>query len=195
MKTISLEPTLRTTPETFTTMDENEEQQVAHLKTILFESDNTLSDSSITTQERLVSRGQTGQSDPKPTIKKKTLSEWLTKYFLIKDEDIYQRRGYDALQYLVFQRFLIYFLFSLTVVCMFIILPLNVYAGKLNEKPNTYYKRTTILNVKNESPLIYVHALMSIFVVAMVLSSHSSTLNKSYFEFRILLGNISNEEL
>lgn len=43
----------------------------------------------------------------------------------IKDDDILQHKGADALQYLIFQRYIIYFMFLLTCLCMAIILPIN----------------------------------------------------------------------
>ena len=180
-------PTLRTKSESFGMMDEDEEQQVKHLQSILFEEDFTQSSTSsshdITKTQVKINFNHKSVivmvfvRQPAPNSRfgsSLTLRGWLTKYFLIKDEDIYRRRGYDALQYVVFQRYLIYFLFALTVICVSIILPINVYAGKLQHRPDTYYRRTTILNVKNESPVIYIHALMTTFVVAMVLSSQLS---------------------
>ena len=47
----------------------------------------------------------------------------------IKDEDILKQRGIDAVQYLSFQRYIIYFLVFLTVVCLLIILPINTQGG------------------------------------------------------------------
>ena len=47
----------------------------------------------------------------------------------IKDEDILKHRGIDAVKYLSFQRYIIYFLVFLTVVCLLIILPINTQGG------------------------------------------------------------------
>lgn len=45
----------------------------------------------------------------------------------IKDEDILKHRGVDALQYLSFQRYIIYFLILLTTICLLVILPINLH--------------------------------------------------------------------
>ena len=52
---------------------------------------------------------------------------WLLDYILIKDKDIYEHRGNDAFQYLLFQRYIIYFMTALTAVCMIILLPINIF--------------------------------------------------------------------
>lgn len=55
---------------------------------------------------------------------------WLLDYLLIKDKDIYEHRGNDAFQYLLFQRYIIYFMTALTAACMIIILPINMLGKK-----------------------------------------------------------------
>lgn len=57
---------------------------------------------------------------------------WLLDYLLIKDKDIYDHRGLDAFQYLLFQRYIIYFLTALTAVCMIILMPINIF-GKTSK--------------------------------------------------------------
>ena len=52
---------------------------------------------------------------------------WLWDYILIKDKDIYEHRGNDAFQYLLFQRYIIYFMTALTAVCMIILMPINMF--------------------------------------------------------------------
>ena len=55
----------------------------------------------------------------------------------IKDEDILRHRGVDALQYLSFQRYIIYFLILLSAMCLLVILPLNLLGdmSKFNASP------------------------------------------------------------
>ena len=60
---------------------------------------------------------------------------WLLDYILIKDKDIYEHRGNDAFQYLLFQRYIIYFLTALTTVCIIILVPVNIY-GKNGKVQN-----------------------------------------------------------
>lgn len=50
----------------------------------------------------------------------------------ITDNDIQKQKGIDAVQYLTFQRYIIYFLVLLTAICLIIILPINL-QGNLRE--------------------------------------------------------------
>lgn len=50
----------------------------------------------------------------------------------IADNDIQKQKGIDAVQYLTFQRYIIYFLVLLTAICLIIILPINL-QGNLRE--------------------------------------------------------------
>ncbi|CAG2106542.1 unnamed protein product [Medioppia subpectinata] len=97
----------------------------------------------------------------------KTLKEWIIKYMYIKDKDILQKRGVDALQYVLFQRYLIYFMACMTIICLVIILPLNLYGKRLDRLDEVAYKKTTLLNIKPNSKFIWIHALMTLLIVAM----------------------------
>ncbi|CAG2118730.1 unnamed protein product, partial [Medioppia subpectinata] len=97
----------------------------------------------------------------------KTLKEWIIKYMYIKDKDILQKRGVDALQYVLFQRYLIYFMACMTIICLVIILPLNLYGKRLDQLDEVGYKKTTLLNIKPNSKFIWIHALMTLLIVAM----------------------------
>ncbi|RWS28244.1 Transmembrane protein 63C-like protein, partial [Leptotrombidium deliense] len=44
----------------------------------------------------------------------------------ISDRDISKKRGRDAVEYLTFQRYIIFFLVVLTLICLLIILPINL---------------------------------------------------------------------
>lgn len=44
----------------------------------------------------------------------------------IKDADIQRAKGIDAVQYLMFQRYILIFLTVLSAICMVIILPINL---------------------------------------------------------------------
>lgn len=47
----------------------------------------------------------------------------------ISDERIRQERGIDAYQYLLFQKYLIYLLGIMTIISIFVILPVNIYSN------------------------------------------------------------------
>lgn len=51
---------------------------------------------------------------------------------MIKDADIQRVKGIDAVQYLMFQRYILFFLTVLSCVCLLIILPINL-QGALRE--------------------------------------------------------------
>ena len=52
--------------------------------------------------------------------------EWIKDCLLIRDEDIIKTKGKDALQYLLFQRYLIYYLILLNLICLGVVLPINL---------------------------------------------------------------------
>ncbi|KAI2797088.1 Transmembrane protein 63C [Blomia tropicalis] len=87
---------------------------------------------------------------------------WLLDYLLIKDKDIYDHRGLDAFQYLLFQRYIIYFLTALTAVCMIILMPINIFGKTSNRQ---YFEMTTINNIDGSSDIFWVHTIIAISVV------------------------------
>ncbi|RWS16487.1 hypothetical protein B4U79_02323, partial [Dinothrombium tinctorium] len=93
---------------------------------------------------------------------------------LIKDNDILLKKGSDAVQYLIFQRYIIYFLLFLTIVCLFIILPVNL-TGNV-EKENKYFARTTISNLDVDSSLLWIHVIISMLLLplGLILMCHFS---------------------
>lgn len=97
---------------------------------------------------------------------------WIWDYIFIKDKDIYDHRGNDAFQYLLFQRYLIYYLTALTAVCMLIVLPVNIF-GKNGE--NGYFSMTTINNIVEDSNIFWIHLVVTVALVVLV-SSLASTI-------------------
>jgi hypothetical protein len=81
---------------------------------------------------------------------------------LIKDEDILAKKGPDAVHYLIFQRYIIYFLLILTVICTIVILPINL-MGKVDDRP---FAQTTIANISSESKMLWVHVICSVILLA-----------------------------
>ncbi len=61
----------------------------------------------------------------KERVKISSTFETILHYLFIKDEEIIKNKGSDAFQYLLFQRYLIYYLIFLTIICLTIILPIN----------------------------------------------------------------------
>lgn len=64
----------------------------------------------------------------------------------ISDQDIQRLKGIDAVQYLTFQRYLIYFLSLLTVICILIVLPINL-QGNLRKFVVSLYEHWIDFNI------------------------------------------------
>lgn len=90
---------------------------------------------------------------------------WLWDYLLISDQDIFEHRGNDAFQYLLFQRYIIYLLFAMFLLCIGIILPINIY-GKVDDY--SYFDSTTINNIDEGSNIFWVHTIIAIIIVIWV---------------------------
>ncbi|XP_015787260.1 CSC1-like protein 1 [Tetranychus urticae] len=88
---------------------------------------------------------------------------WLCDILCIKDRDILAKKGSDAVQYLIFQRYIIYFLTLLTFICMFIILPINLQGN--TEPWNKPFGRTTVSNIGDNENLLWAHVVISILLL------------------------------
>ncbi|RWS26164.1 hypothetical protein B4U80_10297 [Leptotrombidium deliense] len=113
------------------------------------------------------------------TVSTESLSEtgyWFLDLIRIRDEQIYQLKGRDAVQYLIFQRYIIYFLLLLTFVATVIVLPINlqgtegkpefylitVTIAEYAAKESQYFARTTLVNVPLFSPYLWVHVILAV---------------------------------
>lgn len=81
---------------------------------------------------------------------------------LIRDADILKSRGNDALQYLLFQKYIIYFLSVLSIFSIFVVLPVNLQGEEFDSTQG--YARTTIINLPENSPLYWVHVIGTTFI-------------------------------
>ncbi|XP_075213125.1 transmembrane protein 63 isoform X2 [Lycorma delicatula] len=86
---------------------------------------------------------------------------WLIAIFKIKDENILQKSGYDAVQYLSFQRHIIVLVTIITLVSLVIVLPIN-YHGSLLESSDQLFGRTTVSNLHPNSHWLWVHVTLAI---------------------------------
>nr|XP_046920581.1 calcium permeable stress-gated cation channel 1-like [Dermatophagoides farinae] len=83
----------------------------------------------------------------------------------ISDERIRQERGIDAYQYLLFQKYLICLLGIMTIISIFVILPVNIYS---NSNCNGF-ACTSMNNLPHGSWLCWFHANLSVIVVLIAL--------------------------
>lgn len=77
----------------------------------------------------------------------------LSDVLLISNADIRESRGNDAYQYLLFQQYIIYYLAILTIFCMFVVLPVNIFGDnkEINVSIFESFHATTIRNLNDKS--------------------------------------------
>lgn len=99
----------------------------------------------------------------------KSVFEWLSSLVFIKDEEILRKRGVDAIQFLMFERYILYLLIVTTIISLVFILPINlIYGHRLDDRELSYYQKTTLLNIRDDSKVIYIHALSTIVIAIAV---------------------------
>jgi hypothetical protein len=81
----------------------------------------------------------------------------LSDVLLISNKDILASRGNDALQYILFQQYILYFMAILSLSCMLVILPVNLQGNEFDTSQG--FARTTIINLPEDSPLYWVHVV------------------------------------
>uniref|UniRef100_A0A8C5I2W7 CSC1-like protein 2 n=1 Tax=Gouania willdenowi TaxID=441366 RepID=A0A8C5I2W7_GOUWI len=91
---------------------------------------------------------------------------WLTAIFRIKDEEIREKCGEDAVHYLSFQRHIIGLLVVVGVLSVGIILPVN-FSGNLLENNAYSFGRTTIANLDTDNTLLWLHTTFAFFYLRM----------------------------
>ncbi|KAK7863628.1 hypothetical protein R5R35_006165 [Gryllus longicercus] len=85
---------------------------------------------------------------------------WLTAIFRIKDESILRKCGYDAVQYLSFQRHIIFYMLIVMVISLTVVLPVN-FQGQLEGDEKTF-GHTTLHNLDPNSPYLWIHVTLAI---------------------------------
>uniref|UniRef100_A0A7N6FIB3 Transmembrane protein 63B n=1 Tax=Anabas testudineus TaxID=64144 RepID=A0A7N6FIB3_ANATE len=102
---------------------------------------------------------------------------WLTAIFRIKDEEIREKCGEDAVHYLSFQRHIIGLLVVVGVLSVGIVLPVN-FSGDLLENNAYSFGRTTIANLKTN--LLWLHtsfAFMYLLLTVYSMRRHTSKMH------------------
>ncbi|XP_034243730.1 CSC1-like protein 1 [Thrips palmi] len=85
---------------------------------------------------------------------------WLVAIFKIKDSNIAQKCGPDAIQYLQFQKHIILYVAILTVISLTVVLPIN-FQGEM-QGDETTFGHTTLSNLTPNSPLLWIHVTLAI---------------------------------
>ncbi|XP_059482443.1 CSC1-like protein 2 isoform X2 [Neocloeon triangulifer] len=90
----------------------------------------------------------------------KGFGSWLFAVFRIKDDDILRKSGPDAIQYLSFQRHVIFYMIIVTFISLAIVLPIN-FQGTLQGDEKTF-GHTTVSNLSPDSEWLWAHVVLAV---------------------------------
>ncbi|XP_072533582.1 CSC1-like protein 2 isoform X1 [Salminus brasiliensis] len=106
---------------------------------------------------------------------------WLTAIFRIKDDEIREKCGEDAVHYLSFQRHIIGLLVVVGVLSVGIILPVN-FSGDLLENNAYSFGRTTIANLKSGNNLLWLHTTFAFLYLLLTVYSMRRHTSKMHYK-------------
>lgn len=106
---------------------------------------------------------------------------WLTAIFRIKDDEIREKCGEDAVHYLSFQRHIIGLLVVVGVLSVGIILPVN-FSGALLEDNAYSFGRTTIANLKSGDHLLWLHTTFAFLYLLLTVYSMRRHTSKMHYK-------------
>uniref|UniRef100_A0A8C9ZHH6 Transmembrane protein 63B n=1 Tax=Sander lucioperca TaxID=283035 RepID=A0A8C9ZHH6_SANLU len=112
---------------------------------------------------------------------------WLTAIFRIKDEEIREKCGEDAVYYLSFQRHIIGLLVVVGVLSVGIILPVN-FSGNLLENNAYSFGRTTIANLDADNALLWLHTIFAFLYLLLTVYSMRRHTSKMHYKEDDLVG-------
>uniref|UniRef100_A0AAX7T8T4 Transmembrane protein 63Ba n=1 Tax=Astatotilapia calliptera TaxID=8154 RepID=A0AAX7T8T4_ASTCA len=117
--------------------------------------------------------------------------DWLTSIFRIKEDEIREKCGDDAVYYLSFQRHIIGLLVVVGVLSVGIILPVN-FSGNLLENNAYSFGRTTIGNLGADNALLWLHTIFAfLYLLLTVYSMRRHTSKMQYKEDDLVGGTVS----
>uniref|UniRef100_A0A8C6KSC0 Transmembrane protein 63B n=1 Tax=Nothobranchius furzeri TaxID=105023 RepID=A0A8C6KSC0_NOTFU len=106
---------------------------------------------------------------------------WLTAVFRIKDDEIREKCGEDAVYYLSFQRHIIGLLVVVGVLSVGIILPVN-FSGNLLENNAYSFGRTTIANLNTDNTLLWLHTTFAFLYLLLTVYSMRRHTSKMHYK-------------
>uniref|UniRef100_A0A671YPR7 Transmembrane protein 63B n=1 Tax=Sparus aurata TaxID=8175 RepID=A0A671YPR7_SPAAU len=127
--------------------------------------------------ERLTSVSSSVDIDQRDT----GFCSWLTAIFRIKDEEIREKCGEDAVHYLSFQRHIIGLLVVVGVLSVGIILPVN-FSGNLLENNAYSFGRTTIANLDADNALLWLHTTFAFLYLLLTVYSMRRHTSKMHYK-------------
>uniref|UniRef100_A0A8C4DUH6 Transmembrane protein 63B n=1 Tax=Dicentrarchus labrax TaxID=13489 RepID=A0A8C4DUH6_DICLA len=117
---------------------------------------------------------------------------WLTAIFRIKDEEIREKCGEDAVHYLSFQRHIIGLLVVVGVLSVGIILPVN-FSGNLLENNAYSFGRTTIANLDAANTLLWLHTTFAFLYLLLTVYSMRRHTSKMHYKEDDMVGGMASE--
>uniref|UniRef100_A0A8C6KP14 Transmembrane protein 63B n=1 Tax=Nothobranchius furzeri TaxID=105023 RepID=A0A8C6KP14_NOTFU len=127
--------------------------------------------------ERLTSVSSSVDIDQRDT----GFCSWLTAVFRIKDDEIREKCGEDAVYYLSFQRHIIGLLVVVGVLSVGIILPVN-FSGNLLENNAYSFGRTTIANLNTDNTLLWLHTTFAFLYLLLTVYSMRRHTSKMHYK-------------
>ncbi|XP_014453574.1 CSC1-like protein 1 isoform X1 [Alligator mississippiensis] len=86
---------------------------------------------------------------------------WMMAAFRMREEEINEKCGDDAIHYLAFQRHIICLLVTMSILSVCVILPVNL-SGDLLDKDPYSFGRTTIANLETGNDLLWLHTVFAV---------------------------------
>ncbi len=102
------------------------------------------------------------KSNRRKIARQTSIREWFYSWLILDKDYLLNACGVDAMEYLIFQRYLIGLLAMLTIISLTIILPINKYGGP-NNQANSNFSSTTLDNIDVNSLGLWYHATVSLF--------------------------------
>ncbi|XP_068184019.1 CSC1-like protein 2 isoform X2 [Antennarius striatus] len=127
--------------------------------------------------ERLTSVSSSVDIDQRDT----GFCSWLTAIFRIKDDEIREKCGEDAVHFLSFQRHIIGLLVVVGVLSVGIILPVN-FSGNLLENDAYRFGRTTIANLDADNTLLWLHTTFAFLYLLLTVYSMRRHTSKMHYK-------------
>ncbi|XP_033835789.1 CSC1-like protein 2 isoform X2 [Periophthalmus magnuspinnatus] len=127
--------------------------------------------------ERLTSVSSSVDIDQRDT----GFCSWLTAIFRIKDDEIRDKCGEDAVYYLSFQRHIIGLLVVVGVLSVGIVLPVN-FSGNLLENNAYSFGRTTIANLGADNALLWLHTIFAFLYLLLTVYSMRRHTSKMHYK-------------
>uniref|UniRef100_A0A1B0G0A3 CSC1-like protein 2 n=1 Tax=Glossina morsitans morsitans TaxID=37546 RepID=A0A1B0G0A3_GLOMM len=133
---------------------------------------------------------------PLPVTEHDGIFLWIIVTLKLRKEEIISHSGPDAVYYLSFQKHLMVVMGIITLVSLFVILPVNFWNGPTSDEYDiNAFARTTMANLTPDSPWLWVHVMITISYVPLIVlimrRSSGRNASKKAASRTIMITNIS----